>query len=314
MKWHNLSITVALFASMSLGLPMSLVAQIPERVSYQGRLTDSLGAPVKDGMHTLTFSIYETVNATKPLWTETQAQVTVTNGVFSTVIPRSSTNLFPANLFKIALYVGIAVDADDEMLPRQPLTATPFAFLAQDADKLAGRSLSELDSRYVNTGETGSINSAMIADGAITSDDLAESYVSAASLPFNQPFQFDGSNSSSITGTTSLAIGVSSPLVPEGKRLVIQHISFNLSTTGIDADPLCDTDVLDYSSGSPSWVVTHILQPVRYERAYSMISYISSQPITLYADPGWKIQVGCSAVVTEDTSLHVSLIGYFVDL
>jgi len=314
MKKQKIAIVSVLIAFASLCIPLSLIAKIPERVSYQGRLTTSAGVPVKDGLYTLKFSIYETIAATKPLWSETQSQVTVTDGIFNTLLPRDIANAFPDELFKQALYVGITVNNDTEMLPRLPLTATPFAFLAQDADKLAGQSLSSLDSRYVNEGETASVSSAMIEDGAITSEDLAESYIAAASLPYNQPFQFDDYNSSTITGPTSLAIGVSSPLVPAGKRLVIQHVSFNLSTTGIEADPVCDVDVINYSSGSPQWVVTHTLQPVRYERAYSRISYISSQPIPLYAEPDWKIQVSCSAVVTENTSLSVALTGYFVDL
>ncbi len=314
MKRQKIAIASVLIVLASLCIPLSSIAWIPERVSYQGRLTTSQGVPVKDGLYTLIFSIYETIEATKPLWTETQSQVTVTGGIFNTLLPRDTANPFPDELFKRALYVGIAVNNDAEMLPRLPLTATPFAFLAQDADKLAGQSLSGLDSRYVNEGETASVSSAMIVDGAITSDDLAESYVSAAALPFNQPFQFDDYNSSTITGLTSLSIGVTSPLVPAGKRLVIQHISFNLSSTGIDSDPLCRVDVLDYTSGSPQWVVTHFLQPVRYERAYSRISYISSQTLPLYAEPDYRVQVACSASVTEDTSLSAALTGYFVDL
>lgn len=314
MKGQKIAIVGSLLMCALLCIPFSLSARIPERVSYQGQLTTSLGVPVKDGLYTLTFSIYETISGTKPLWSEKQSQVTVMGGIFNTLLPRDTANAFPDDLFKRALYVGIAVNTDDEMLPRLPLTATPFAFLAKDADKLSGQSLSGLDSRYVNEGETASVSSAMIVDGAITSADLAESYVSAASLPFNQPFQFDDYNSSTITGPTSLSIGVSSPLVPAGKRLVIQHISFNLSSTGIEFDPVCDVDVLDYTSGSPQWVVTHILQPVRYERAYSRVSYISSQPLPLYAEPDYKIQVGCSAVVTENTSLSAALTGYFVDL
>ena len=314
MKRKKIAIACVLIVFASLCTPLSLFAQIPEQLSYQGRLTTSAGLPVEDGLYTLKFSIYETIAATKALWSETQAQVTVTGGIFNTMLPRDTANAFPDSLFKQALYVGITVNNDAEMLPRLPLAATPFAFLAKDADKLAGHSLSGLDSRYVTEGETASVSSAMIVDGTITSDDLAESYITAASLPFNQPFQFDGYNSSTISGPTSLAIGVSSPLVPAGKRLVIQHISFNLSTTGIEADPVCDVDVLNYSTGSAQWVVTHTLQPVRYERAYSRISYISSQPLPLYAEPDWKIQVGCSAVVTENTSLSAALTGYFVDL
>lgn len=136
-----------------------------------------------------------------------------------------------------------------------------------------------------------------------------------ADSPANQPFQFDDSNFSEIDGRTSLSLGVSSPLVPEGKRLIVQHISFDFNSTGFEAEPVCDVDVIAVDAGGHlSWVVTHPLAPTRYERAYDRVSYISSSPITLYADPSSKVQVGCSAVVSQNTGIKAAITGYYVDL
>lgn len=144
----------------------------------------------------------------------------------------------------------------------------------------------------------------------------AEQAIHDTDHPGNQPFQFDDYTSVDIESgrDTSLSIGVSSELVPEGKRLIIQHISFNISSKGFMADPVCDVDVIDRSTGHSRWVVTHTLEPTKYNRAYDRISYISSKPITLYADPQSKVQVGCSTLVSEDTLIRVGLTGYYIDL
>ena len=134
-------------------------------------------------------------------------------------------------------------------------------------------------------------------------------------LPANQPYQFDDSRYSEIDGNISLATGVSSDLVPEGKRLVIQHLSFSLSSTGIQADPYCYVDVVYRRPDDHlDWIVTHPLEPTKYLRAYDRVTYISSQPITLYVDPNMYVQVGCSVLTTENTSIKAALTGYYIDL
>ena len=56
-------------------------AAIPEKINYQGYLTDPQGEPI-DETTPITFSLYPDTTDETPLWTETQS-VTVTDGIFS---------------------------------------------------------------------------------------------------------------------------------------------------------------------------------------------------------------------------------------
>ena len=131
--------------------------------------------------------------------------------------------------------------------------------------------------------------------------------------PTKQPYYFDDSTYTEIEGRTSLSTGVSTPLVPEGKKLVVQYISFNLSSTGFEGDPVADFDIIDRSTGSPRWVVTHTLMPRKYNRAFGRTSYIWAGPINLVVEAGCKLQVGAVCAVTENTLIEVGVSGYLVD-
>ena len=51
--------------------PASTPAAVPETMSYQGLLSDDLGAPLADGAHELVFAIYADAVGGAVLWTET---------------------------------------------------------------------------------------------------------------------------------------------------------------------------------------------------------------------------------------------------
>ncbi len=112
---------------------------VPEQINYQGKLTDDTGTEVADGTYTITFTLYDELNAVA--WTETQPAVSVVKGLFSTKLPLNpGASPFPAGLFDEELFLGITVDSDAEMSPRQQLTTVPFSFKARDADTIAGQS------------------------------------------------------------------------------------------------------------------------------------------------------------------------------
>ena len=57
-------LSLALLAALSLLAPLSARAQI----NYQGRLTDTVGAPLADGQYTLTFSLWDSATGGTKLW------------------------------------------------------------------------------------------------------------------------------------------------------------------------------------------------------------------------------------------------------
>lgn len=149
---------VLLGLAMGLAAP-SLLAQataaVPERMTYQGFLTDGNGVALGNTApknYDIIFRIYNHENASAPanlLWAEQQT-VTVDKGYFSVLLGEGSPVGEPrpalSTLFRgptaSERWVGITVKglgpggANVDILPRLRLLSGPYAFLAQQANKL----------------------------------------------------------------------------------------------------------------------------------------------------------------------------------
>jgi hypothetical protein len=121
-------------------MPFTGHANVPQEINYQGYLTDSGGNPVPDGDYVVSFAIYNLITGGIPLWSEAQT-VTVANGIYNVILGQ---NPFPPDLFDGDLYLGITVEADTEMTPRQKITSTAFAMKAEKADD--AETLDQMDS------------------------------------------------------------------------------------------------------------------------------------------------------------------------
>ncbi|MBW1646173.1 MAG: hypothetical protein JRJ56_07605 [Deltaproteobacteria bacterium] len=112
---------------------------VPGAVTFQGKLADADGVAVGDGTYTMHFAIYSAAAGGTALWEETQ-EVPVTGGVYNVKLPADPDgNPLPASLLdNAALYLGIQVGADSEMVPRQEITAIFYALKAGDAETLNG--------------------------------------------------------------------------------------------------------------------------------------------------------------------------------
>jgi hypothetical protein len=89
-------------------------------ISYQGRLMDSSGKPV-NGITTLTFRLYETESGGNPLWDFTTG-VESMDGFFSINLP-----VDPAIFDGRQLWLGVQVQGEAEMSPRQSISTVPYA-------------------------------------------------------------------------------------------------------------------------------------------------------------------------------------------
>jgi hypothetical protein len=103
---------------------------VPHLISYQGKLTDKNGKPLK-GTYDISFRIYDVETDGNLLWEETHQEVTLEKGVFS-VILGSVTNL--DLLFDKQYFLEIEVDGE-VMSPRQKITSAGYAFRAESAEK-----------------------------------------------------------------------------------------------------------------------------------------------------------------------------------
>ena len=105
-----------------------VAAAVPTVLTQQGQLVDrTTGAPVT-GSLSFKFSIYAASTGGAALWTETQT-VTLDAGYFSAQL--GGTTPSPPTLWDGAVkYVGVSIDGDAEMTPREALTSVPYALVA----------------------------------------------------------------------------------------------------------------------------------------------------------------------------------------
>lgn len=121
------------WAAAALWLAAPLRAQVPGLINFQGKLLDLSNNP-RNGSFSLTFRAFNVPTGGSALWSETQAGVSVANGVFAVqlgVVTPISASVFAASPTYLEVQVGAEVGT-----PRQQLVAAPYAFTAQNANNL----------------------------------------------------------------------------------------------------------------------------------------------------------------------------------
>ena len=113
---------LSILAFSSVGLH----AQVPETISHQGLIDDPDGNPL-EGNVVLTFKIYDVDVDGTALWEEMQG-VELENGFFS--VDLGSVTPFDTLGFTRPYWIGVTVNAGDELAPRLPLTSTPYSLAA----------------------------------------------------------------------------------------------------------------------------------------------------------------------------------------
>lgn len=106
-------------------LVLTAFGAVPQTMNVQGKLTDAGGRAVAGGSYSVVFTIYDAASAGTNLWTETSS-VTASGGVFSTIIG-AITPLADSAFDNQNLWLGLKIETDPEMTPRQQLTSVPFA-------------------------------------------------------------------------------------------------------------------------------------------------------------------------------------------
>jgi len=103
----------------------------PSVIPYQGTLTDANGNPV-DGNIDITFSFYDVSSGGTALWSEAHTgdnAVPVNSGLFN--VNLGSLNPIPDSLLDVeTLYLGVQIESDSEMIPREVVGSVPLAMKA----------------------------------------------------------------------------------------------------------------------------------------------------------------------------------------
>jgi len=148
-------------ASMSPG------PDIPHLLNYQGVLNDPDGNRVSDGTYHMTFGIYDSAADGTQLWTETQ-DVDVSGGLFNVLL--GDVKPIPLDVFQGGAnrWLGVKVESDAEMTPRQRIVSVAYAYVADDADTLDGSDSADFVAVAGDT-MTGTLNLPM--DGLVAGTD-----------------------------------------------------------------------------------------------------------------------------------------------
>jgi len=124
MKTRTSVFTIVVIACLA-----SAVLAAPQKVNYQGKLTDAVGNPINASV-SMVFAIYDHATSIDPvntLWTETQS-VTVTNGIYNVLLGQVNPIDTELNETK-PLWLGVKVGTDAEMSPRVELTPGPYSLI-----------------------------------------------------------------------------------------------------------------------------------------------------------------------------------------
>jgi len=193
---HKLLIIITGLALILSILPSTAYTAIPQKINYQGYLTDPQGIPIGDTV-SIAFSIYSQASGGMALWTETRS-VTLTDGLFSVDLGNSTPITLP---FDTQYYLGVRIGSDSEMTPRQPMTSVGYAFRAKEAysvkdnavtttviandavttdkisdDAISGDKIAPATITSTNIAN-GAVGSSQIGDGTIATEDLADDAV-----------------------------------------------------------------------------------------------------------------------------------------
>jgi hypothetical protein len=125
MKNRKLLVLSAMIVALGLlALVTACGPTLQNKMSYQGRLTDSGGNPV-NGTRNLTFRLFTALTGGTAIWQETQNGVDVNNGLFNVVL--GANNALDEANFHQPLYLEVVV-AGYTLSPRQQLLGAPYAF------------------------------------------------------------------------------------------------------------------------------------------------------------------------------------------
>lgn len=103
-------------------------AEIPQEISYQGKVTDTSGIPVPDGSYIMRFRIYNAASGGSVLWDSGNQSVSLTGGIFDVnlggdIAPPITLD-FTQDYWLLVTFDGV------NQFPRQQLTSASYAYMA----------------------------------------------------------------------------------------------------------------------------------------------------------------------------------------
>ena len=125
------ALALAVVALLSLA-PGRATAEVVRLINHEGLLLDDQGEPL-EGAYQLTFRLYDAAAGPQEnaLWEETH-DVQVSSGYYQLLLGSLAGLSMQDFVESERIYLGISINGLAELAPRQPLTAVPYALVAED--------------------------------------------------------------------------------------------------------------------------------------------------------------------------------------
>src|SRR3989339_41915 len=201
-----ISAGIIALSAMKQWSPKWVKAAVNKELNYQGKLQDSSGVPVADGAYNIIFTIYDAAVAGNAVWSARESDgsclndvapsaksVTISNGVFSTLLGESGDCAINLNFSASAYFLGVTVGADAEMTPRKRIGASLYSFNADMLDDLDESAFGRLaqDETVAGSWSLGDANTDTLTLTAYINSDL---YLGANAETLSNAFSLDGAD------------------------------------------------------------------------------------------------------------------------
>ncbi len=131
--WRQMSLVMV----VSMMFTATSFASVPDRLEYQGYLTDAVGTPINcqgcATTYTFKFTLFDEQTAGSVLWTETHAEVDIAQGVFRVALGLETP--LEAELLEETRWLEIQINGQAPLVPRQRIISVPYALRADLAER-----------------------------------------------------------------------------------------------------------------------------------------------------------------------------------
>lgn len=204
----------------------------------QGRLTDSSGRPL-NGTYDMTFRLYTESTGGTAICSDANSNVQVSNGLFSTKVWGDCQDVYNGQ----QLYLGIEVESDGEMSPRQGIYAVPYALTLKPRAIILGVNNSDATLHIENSGTGGRGLRVYATD--TTSTNYAIVGASTSPLGYGGYF-YNSAGGTGLKGESDSGAAI----VAAGSGIIKSSAQSSIWISGNDARPYgsADTTVINLDS------------------------------------------------------------------
>jgi hypothetical protein len=231
-------------------------------IPIQGRLTDVDGHPLPDGTYSVTFRLYDAEVGGNLLCEDVDNPV-VTNGLFTVLMGYCTAS----DINGKELWLGITVEDDEEMVPRQQIAPVPYARSLRPGARISG---TVSGSPVLNVRNSGSTEgSSGVRGWATAASGLTYGVRGISNSPDGRGVYGSSESGTGVYGSSSTGAGVYGRNLSEGGNGVygtssesntsgagVRGVANNANAAGVRADNYAGGTAL-YASGNAPAPVDH---------------------------------------------------------